>query len=150
MFQGGTWIFRSWGTWILRSGRTWILRSGEEHGSCAVGDHGSCASCRILSKWVNMDLAQWGGGPGGGSLCKFQMKFAQRGGTTRLLYNGGGVKGGGSLCKNQNAIQWCANFKWNLRSGGGSRGGGALCNMHVFDASLLFFPFRAKLAKLSF
>ena len=44
-----------------------------------MGEHGSCAVGGVVQ---------------GGSLCKFQMKFAQRGGTTRMLYNGGGSGGG--------------------------------------------------------
>ena len=59
------------------------------HGYCAVGGHGSCAVGRNIDlaqgvtmdlahpagscqKWVNMDLAQWGEGLGGGHCANFK------------------------------------------------------------------------------
>lgn len=75
-------------------GRDWYyaLRG---HGSCPVGGDMN------LAQWVSMDLAhpagsyqnEWTwilgswGGSSGGSLCKFQMKYAQHSGITRLLHN---------------------------------------------------------------
>ena len=72
------------------------------------------------------------------------MKFAQRGGTTKLLYNGGG-QGGGVIVQEPKCNTMMCEFQMKFAQWGGVQRGGALCNMHVFDASLLFFPFRAKL-----
>ena len=61
-------------------------------------------------------------------------EFAQHGGTTRLLHNGGGV-----IVQEPKCNTMMCEFQMKFAQWGGSRGGGALCNMHVFDASLLFF-----------
>ena len=54
-------------------------------------------------------MGSWGGSSGG-SLCKFQMKYAQHGGITRLLHNRGG-----SLYKNKNNNVTMCEFQMKLK-----------------------------------
>ena len=68
-----------------------------------MGEHGSCAV---------------GGGSRGGSLCKFQMKFAQRGGTTRLLHNGG------VIVQEPKCNTMMCEFQMKFAQWGGPEGGG--------------------------